>query len=70
MDDSAIINFTEIININRHEEQMRTLNEEIRKEVEALTAPKLYKDTALGKMVDKLFEYIVYVRTELVRLQG
>ena len=49
---------------------MRTLNEEIRKEVEALTAAKLYKDSALGKMVDKLFEYIVYVRTELVRVQN
>jgi hypothetical protein len=69
LDDSAIINFTEIIGLNKHEEQMRTLAEEIRREVETLT-PRPYSETALAKMVEKLFEYISYVRAELLRLQG
>jgi uncharacterized small protein (DUF1192 family) len=48
---------------------MRTLSGEIRKEVETMT-PRPYSETALGKMVEKLFEYIAFVRAELVRLQG
>ena len=69
LDDSAIINFTEIIGLNKHEEQMRTLANEIKREVESLTL-RPYSETALAKMVEKLFEYISYVRTELLRLQG
>jgi hypothetical protein len=47
---------------------MRLVKEEIQREVESL-AHCPYADTAFSKMVDKLFEYISFVRGELVRLQ-
>lgn len=64
LDESSIINFEEIISLNRHEERLGLLREEIQGELRRAPA-----DSRLGPCVDELFEYIQFIKKEFLKVQ-